>query len=108
MSPFYLHCFGYSDSFEQLTGALSHVIPIMISVMTAKWIGDALGTGGIYTVWISMRNYPWLPSVEWKDKGQNAATIMIPYERLVVIEDGAMTLEDLGRWFNFPLEQHTN
>lgn len=79
-----------------MTGALSHVIPIMISVMTAKWVGDALGTGGIYTVWIALRNYPWLPSVGFKDGGENASAIMIPYEDLVVIEDKAMTMVDLG------------
>lgn len=31
----------------ELTGALSHVVPIMIAVMTAKWVGDAFGKEGI-------------------------------------------------------------
>jgi chloride channel 3/4/5 len=79
----------------QLTGALSHVLPIMISVMTAKWVGDALGKDGIYTVWIAMRRYPWLPPVDYRDKGETAAQVMTPIEKLVVIEDGC-TLRELG------------
>jgi len=81
----------------QLTGALSHVLPIMISVMTAKWVGDALGKDGIYSVWIAMRKYPWLPPVAYRDKGETAAQFMIPTNKLVVIEDGC-TLRELGMW----------
>jgi chloride channel 3/4/5 len=79
----------------QLTGALSHVLPIMISVMTAKWVGDACGKDGIYSVWIAMRKYPWLPPVAYRDKGETAAQVMTPIERLVSIEDGC-TLGELG------------
>lgn len=80
----------------QLTGALSHVLPIMISVMTAKWVGDAFGKDGIYSVWIAMRKYPWLPPVDYRDKGETAAQLMTPTKRLVVIEDGC-TLRELGK-----------
>ena len=34
----------------ELTGALSHVVPIMIAVMTAKWVGDAFGRDGIVSL----------------------------------------------------------
>ena len=34
----------------ELTGALSHVVPIMIAVMTAKWVGDAFGKDGIVSL----------------------------------------------------------
>jgi len=92
----------------ELTGALSHVLPIMISVMTAKWVGDALGKDGIYTVWIAMRKYPWLPPVDYRDKGETAAQVMTPIEKLVVIEDGC-TLRELDnlvkkyRFHGFPV-----
>ncbi|KAI3600363.1 voltage-gated chloride [Moniliophthora roreri] len=84
----------------ELTGALSHVLPIMISVMTAKWVGDALGKDGIYSVWIAMRKYPWMPPDDYHDKGETATGIMRPAEKLVVIEDGKSTLEDLGVFVN--------
>ncbi|KIY43083.1 Cl-channel protein [Fistulina hepatica ATCC 64428] len=79
----------------ELTGALSHVLPIMVSVMTAKFVGDALGKDGIYTVWIAMRSYPWLPSVEPRDQGQTGGDFMRPFEDLVVIEDGVNTVQEL-------------
>ncbi|KAL0067232.1 chloride channel [Marasmius tenuissimus] len=67
----------------------------MVSVMTAKLVGDALGKDGIYSVWIAMRDYPWLPPVDYHDQGESAAGIMKPIEKLVVIEDGQGTLADL-------------
>ncbi|KAJ7272542.1 Cl-channel protein [Mycena haematopus] len=82
----------------ELTGALSHVLPIMISVMTSKWVGDAFGKdGGIYAAWIAMRGYPWLPPVDFEDKGaqDTGAQLMRPLERLVVIEDEWNTVVDL-------------
>lgn len=44
----------------ELTGALTYVLPIMISVMLAKWIGDAFSTRGIYESWINFKEYPYL------------------------------------------------
>lgn len=72
----------------ELTGALSHVLPIMISVVVSKWVGDALGKEGIYSVWIAMRSYPWLPPTDYRDNGQTAASIMKSADNLTVIHDG--------------------
>ncbi|KAJ7576923.1 Cl-channel protein [Mycena floridula] len=79
----------------ELTGALSHVLPIMICVMTSKFVGDALGKDGIYSAWIAMRGYPWLHPDEYHDQGENACRIMKPAEQLVVIEDEQFTVMDL-------------
>lgn len=67
----------------------------MISVVISKWVADAFGKDGIYGVWIAMRKYPWLPPIHYKDKGETAAQIMTPVERLVVLQDGC-TLRDIG------------
>lgn len=80
----------------QLTGALSHVLPIMVGVMTAKWVGDALGEDGIYNVWISMRQYPFIPPVDYNDKGRIAADAMRPFGMLNKIQEGQVTLQDIG------------
>ncbi|KAI0372598.1 hypothetical protein BV20DRAFT_33678 [Pilatotrama ljubarskyi] len=71
----------------ELTGALSHVLPIMISVMVSKWVADAFGKDGIYSVWIAMRQYPWIPAREFRDQGQTAAHVMKPASNLLVIRD---------------------
>ena len=81
----------------QLTGALSHVLPIMIVVMTAKWVGDALGTDGIYATWIAMHRYPWLPPVDFKDfRKDTGESIMKSADSLIKIEDGVFTVSELG------------
>ena len=89
----------------ELTGALSHVLPIMISVVVSKWVADALGKDGIYTVWIAMRQYPWLPPGEYRDKGQTAAQIMKHTHDLTVIHDEQTTtvreLLDFARQYPF-------
>jgi len=82
---------------EQLTGALSHVLPIMICVMTSKWVGDAMGKDGIYSVWIAMRRYPWLPPVDYRDRGETGANLMKPLSQVVIIEDGTTTVGELKR-----------
>ncbi|KJA28132.1 hypothetical protein HYPSUDRAFT_34482 [Hypholoma sublateritium FD-334 SS-4] len=79
----------------ELTGALSHVLPIMICVMTSKWVGDALGKEGIYSAWIAMRRYPWLPPATYRDAGETGATLMKPLARVVAIRDAVTTVREL-------------
>jgi len=81
----------------ELTGALSHVLPIMICVMISKWVGDAMGKDGIYSVWIAMRRYPWLPPVDYHDRGQTGANLMKPLSQIIFIEDGVTTVGELKR-----------
>ena len=94
----------------ELTGALSHVLPIMISVVVSKWVADALGKDGIYSVWIAMRQYPWLPPSEYRDQGQTAAQIMKPsHDLTVVVDDQTTSLKELldfarqHRFHGFPV-----
>jgi chloride channel 3/4/5 len=68
----------------------------MISVMVSKWVGDALGKEGIYTAWIALHKYPWLPTAEYRDHGETASSLMIPFERLSVVVSGVSTVEQLG------------
>ena len=44
----------------ELTGVLTYVLPIMIAVMLAKWIGDGFSPRGIYESWIQFNEYPYL------------------------------------------------
>lgn len=56
-----------------------------------------MGKDGIYSVWIAMRRYPWLPPVDYHDKGLTGANLMKPLPQVVVIEDGVTTVGDLKR-----------
>ena len=64
--------------------------------MVSKWVADAFGKEGIYSSWIAMRQYPWLPPTEYRDDGETAADIMAPYERLEVINANGVSLSELG------------
>ena len=61
----------------------------MISVMVSKWVADAFGKDGIYSAWIAMRQYPWLPAREFRDQGQTAAQVMKSAANLVVVAEDA-------------------
>lgn len=45
----------------ELTGALSYVLPFMVTVFTAKWVGQAYFEHGIYDGLIKLNGYPFLP-----------------------------------------------
>lgn len=95
----------------ELTGALSHVLPIMISVMISKWVADALGPDGIYASWIALRRYPWLAPIEFRDNGEIAADAMTPVDNLIVLHEGS-PLSELRRlletweYHDFPVVQN--
>ncbi|QRW16894.1 ClC voltage-gated chloride channel protein [Rhizoctonia solani] len=80
----------------ELTGALSHVLPIMIAVMVSKWVGDVFGKEGIYDAWIALHGYPFLSTtVEFRDYGETAAGRMIAREHIISINAHHSTSEEL-------------
>ncbi len=72
---------------SQLTGALSHVLPIMIAVMSSKWVADSFGKEGIYAIWIALRRYPWVSSAEYRDGGRTSESYMTPIENVATIDE---------------------
>jgi chloride channel 3/4/5 len=44
----------------ELTGGLTYILPIMASVMSSKWVADAIGRDSIYDAIISQKGYPYL------------------------------------------------
>jgi chloride channel 3/4/5 len=80
----------------ELTGALSHVLPLMISVMLSKWVGDACGREGVYAAWVALRGYPTLARGERRDKGESAGSRMRAVGACVVLVEGAHGLRELA------------
>ena len=68
-----------------------------------------MGQDGIYSVWIAMHRYPWLPPEEYRDSGETGTDIMKSLSDLVVIEDGVTTVRELRRiltrnmFYGFPV-----
>ncbi|KAI3392198.1 hypothetical protein diail_6059 [Diaporthe ilicicola] len=82
----------------ELTGALTYVLPIMVSVMISKWVGDAFSRRGIYESWIHFNEYPFLDNSD-----ENVASIpdipagqvMTRIEDLVVLTATGHTIASL-------------
>ena len=48
----------------EITGSLSTVVPVMIGVVIAKWVGDAFGRANVAAVYINLSKYPFLEPQE--------------------------------------------
>ncbi|CAF1201953.1 unnamed protein product [Rotaria sordida] len=48
---------------SEVTGGLSYIVPLMVTALTAKWVGDAFGEG-IYEEYVKLSGYPYLKSRE--------------------------------------------
>lgn len=44
---------------SEITGGLSYIVPLMITALTAKWVGDLFGEG-IYEENVKLSGYPYL------------------------------------------------
>jgi chloride channel 3/4/5 len=74
----------------ELTGALTYVLPIMIAVMIAKWIGDAFGHRGIYESWIHFNEYPFL------DNADSTPIPDVPASQIMTLTADLITLPAVG------------
>ncbi|KAG0052611.1 hypothetical protein BGZ83_002381 [Gryganskiella cystojenkinii] len=79
----------------ELTGALTYVLPIMIVVMTSKWVGDAFGKEGIFDGIILLCGYPFLDDKEEYKLNTMASQVMTPVEDIVVVTATGNTLDSL-------------
>ncbi|KAG0077568.1 hypothetical protein BGZ93_001769 [Podila epicladia] len=79
----------------ELTGALTYVLPIMIVVMTSKWVGDAFGKEGIFDGIILLCGYPFLDDKEEYKQNTMASQVMTPVEDIVVVTATGNTLDSL-------------
>mmetsp|Transcript_6043 Transcript_6043/g.14947 ORF Transcript_6043/g.14947 Transcript_6043/m.14947 type:complete len:1125 (+) Transcript_6043:393-3767(+) len=92
----------------ELTGALEHIVPFMLAVQIARWVGDLFGDG-IYDCHIRLRKYPYLHEPEDHIVPGNAESIMDDDIDCICVEDpntvGAMEdmLEVFPHYNGFPL-----
>ncbi|KAG4305745.1 hypothetical protein PORY_000655 [Pneumocystis oryctolagi] len=80
----------------ELTGALTYVLPIMITVMISKWVGDAFEKYGIYENWIYLNNYPYL-SKEVDVKNGVIENYMTKANNLITITASGHTIKSLEK-----------
>ena len=100
----------------ELTGALDYVLPIMISVLVAKWVGDVFGKKGIYESWIHFQGYPFLDNRDDTSMPDvTASAVMTRVEDLATISAVGHTLGSMQEFLvanlfrGFPIVQdHTS
>jgi len=46
----------------ELTGSLTYVMPIMLSILISKWVSEAISPQGIYDLVINLNQHPYLDS----------------------------------------------
>jgi len=68
----------------EITGDVQYIVPIMIVVMVAKWVGDGIAHDGIYDEHILLNEYPFLDNKASYRFSQVAKSIMKP--NLFVLE----------------------
>lgn len=74
----------------ELTGALTYVLPIMVAVMTSKWVGDAFGKQGIYETWIHFNEYPFL------DNRDDSPVPDVPVSQIMTLAEDLSTITATG------------
>ncbi|XP_022793166.1 H(+)/Cl(-) exchange transporter 3-like [Stylophora pistillata] len=62
----------------ELTGGLVYIVPLMVAIMTSKWVGDAFVKEGIYEGHIHLNGYPFLDNKEEFTHTTLAADVMRP------------------------------
>jgi len=83
----------------ELTGSLEFIVPTMVAVMFAKWVGDAIYNMGIYDAHIDLNAYPFLNNKEEYPFSTVASSVMQPgldsNNPLHVIYQDSMTVGEL-------------
>lgn len=80
----------------ELTGALTYVLPIMITVMIARWTNDQLQGENCYDEWIRFFGYPYLMEVNRPLPLTRSAEFLKPVDDMSVIYlEDVITVESL-------------
>ena len=79
----------------ELTGGITYIVPIMVSVMVAKWVGDFITPGGIYDTHISINGYPYLDGKERFMHTTTCEEVCGSKKQLTKIDASTVTVHDL-------------
>jgi chloride channel 3/4/5 len=80
----------------ELTGAVSFILPIMITVVIAKFVGEAIEPHSIYDTIIQQNEYPWF-SQDVHVKTVRVRDIMTPAQECVCITEN-VDIAFLSTW----------
>uniref|UniRef100_T1IQB2 Chloride channel protein n=1 Tax=Strigamia maritima TaxID=126957 RepID=T1IQB2_STRMM len=83
----------------EVTGGVRYILPLMLAVMTSKWVGDALCKNGIFEELIELNKYPFLDIKEEVEKLTVAADVRQPKdgETFTLLTQDGMTVGQLEK-----------
>uniref|UniRef100_A0A7E4VW05 Chloride channel protein n=1 Tax=Panagrellus redivivus TaxID=6233 RepID=A0A7E4VW05_PANRE len=78
----------------ELTGSIEFVVPTMIGIMFAKWVGDATHPVGIYEAQIDLCGYPFLDNRDDETVEASVGDLLAvkPNRELIVLEQAAISV----------------
>jgi len=81
----------------EITGGVRYIVPLMLAVMMAKWVGDGLCKNGIFEALIELNDYPFLDNKEEFEKVTVASDIMNPKNgsSLTIFAQDGMTIGNI-------------
>jgi chloride channel 3/4/5 len=80
----------------EITGALTYILPIMVTLMTAKFVGDIFGGHGIAEAYIELNRYPFVDHKEEYHHNIPASKVMTEKSFLATLPSAELTMLDLG------------
>ncbi|KAH7108024.1 chloride channel [Auriculariales sp. MPI-PUGE-AT-0066] len=75
----------------EVTGALTYVLPLMITLLVTKSVGDYFGSGGIADRMIKFNRFPYLHEKEEDEVHDNVPISLVMKKELVVLQSRGMT-----------------
>lgn len=79
----------------EVTGRLSYAVPIMLSVLIAKWVADLFGHESFYELIININGYPYLDNKVEIDIDGEARDMMKPIDSTSIITIRGNSIETL-------------
>lgn len=82
----------------ELTGSVNWIVPLMVAVMAAKWVGDSIVKQGVYDAHIGLNGYPFLDVKDDFVYTTIAADVMSPKKgdsSLAVLTQNSMSVADV-------------
>jgi chloride channel 3/4/5 len=90
----------------EVTGSLIYIIPIMVSTVTSKLVGDLFGNHGIYDILVAWKRYPYIAPTAEADPTISAQVVMS--SNPVVLYAYSETLESISTFFLLFVYQFPN
>jgi len=89
----------------ELTGALTYVLPIMITVLVARWTNGKFDEKSCYDLWIQFFDYPYLNEIQKPLPLIKSEVLMTPYDKVeaLYLEDD-YTIESLENVLEFKFQ----